>query len=71
MFQPDSIAAQDRAVTFLSDGRVQRTAPAIYTEGSELEATVKARIDLVAANRVTPAPCPGSDGAALDGLCGR
>ncbi len=51
VYQPDSISARDRAATFMADGRVQRAAPAIYTEGGELEATVKARIDLVAANR--------------------
>ena len=51
VFKPHTPGAQKSADAFRRDGRVQRVAPAIYTEGSELDTTVKTRIDLIAATR--------------------
>ena len=50
VFKPNTRGAQESADSFRRDGRVHRVAPAVYTEGSELDATIKTRIDLIAAS---------------------
>lgn len=42
----------------LKDGRVQLAVPAIYSENGELDAAVKANIDLVAARDLLQAQMP-------------
>jgi phosphoserine phosphatase len=44
--------AHDKADAYVADGRVHCVAPAIYTEGGDLDKIVKAQIDLVAARAV-------------------
>ena len=43
VFKPNTRGAQESADSFRRDGRVHRVAPAVYTEGSELDATIKTR----------------------------
>ena len=49
VFKPRTKGAQFKATKYLKEGRVQAVAPAIYTDGADLDRIVKANIDAVAA----------------------
>ena len=48
VFKPKTGKAREKAEKFKTEGRVHCVAPAIYTEGSNLDRVVKANIDFVA-----------------------
>ena len=49
VYPPNTKNARRKVEKFLQEGRVQSIVPAAYTEGSALDKTVKAYVDLVAA----------------------
>jgi phosphoserine phosphatase len=49
VYQPHAKGAREKAGKYIKDGRVHCIAPAIYTDGSELDRIIKANIDFVAA----------------------
>jgi len=49
VFKPHTKGARGKANKYVKDGRVHCIAPAIYTEGSEIDLIIKASIDAVAA----------------------
>jgi haloacid dehalogenase-like hydrolase len=52
VYTPSKRGGRDRAEQYRIDGRVHGVAPAVYTEGSELDRIIKAQIDLVAVRQV-------------------
>ncbi len=49
VFKPHTKGARDKADNYINDGRVHCVAPAIYTDGSDLDRIIKANINVVAA----------------------
>lgn len=49
VFKTHTKGARDKAANYIKDGRVHCVAPAIYTDGSELDRIIKANITAVAA----------------------
>ncbi|MDR0578119.1 MAG: haloacid dehalogenase-like hydrolase [Candidatus Accumulibacter sp.] len=52
VYAPKKKGGKDKADQYQKDGRVHAVLPANYTEGSELDRIIKARIDLVASRHV-------------------